>query len=100
MNNWKKAQALKLNSKERWEWYIKAEYGLTIEQHNKMIEASGGLCSICRLKKKLHIDHNHTTGQVRGLLCKNCNYKLLGIIEKNVILAQRAISYLKKWGKK
>lgn len=96
---WQKAKELDVSPTERWEWYIKHQYSLTIKQHNEMIEAQKGLCAICKLKRKLHIDHDHATGKVRGLLCKSCNYKLLGMIEKNIKLVEMAISYLKKWRK-
>lgn len=54
----------------------KHRYGLTPEQHAAMIEAQGGLCSICRGKggqRGLVVDHCHETGVVRGLLCSECN---------------------------
>lgn len=97
---WHKAQKLNLAPKERWEWYLKEQYGLTLDQHNDMIKTQAGLCAICGKKKKLNIDHNHKTGQVRELLCRNCNYKVLGLIEKDMNLVMKAIAYLKKWSKK
>lgn len=43
----------------------------------------------------MYIDHNHTTGEVRGLLCSNCN-TILGLCNDNIIILQSAISYLNK----
>ena len=99
-NLWKKALSLPLSPKARWEWYLEHQYGLSYDEHKEMVACQGGLCAICGKKKKLNIDHNHKTGQVRELLCRNCNYKVLGLIEKDVILAEKALKYLKKWNKK
>lgn len=52
-------------------------YGLTIEQYEAMVEAQGGACAVCGTQpKRLQIDHCHTTGKVRSLLCPNCNSAL------------------------
>src|SRR5258708_1552510 len=93
--NWEKAQAMALSPTARWEWYLKHEYGLTLAEHKQMVEAQEYKCKICLKQKKLEIDHNHKTGQVRGLLCHDCNYRLLGTIERNVAKVERAIKYLK-----
>lgn len=44
--------------------------------------------------KKLAVDHNHTTGKIRGLLCQNCN-RGIGLLCENVIYLENAIRYLK-----
>lgn len=76
-------------------------YGLEDGDYAKLYAASGGRCYICGGKGsgKLAIDHNHTTGEVRGLLCTRCNYHLLGRIGKDSpeILREimtKAIDYL------
>jgi len=51
-------------------------YGLTQEQVDAMVAQQGGICAICGGPpgtKGFHIDHDHTTGEVRGLLCGSCN---------------------------
>jgi peptide methionine sulfoxide reductase MsrB len=65
-----------------------------------MVEEQGGLCAICQKPydwetSALYIDHCHTTGKVRGLLCRNCN-KGLGHFFDDVANLARAIEYLKK----
>ncbi|SRR5581483_9526005 len=59
---------------------LKVEYGLTLEQFQSHEDMQGGVCAICCgppvTRKRLDVDHNHTTGRVRGLLCSNCNTTL------------------------
>jgi len=52
-------------------------YGITIEQYNEMVANQNGLCKMCGTKPtQLHVDHDHNTGEVRGLLCVSCNVHL------------------------
>lgn len=74
-------------------------YGLTLEEFESMREAQGGKCKICGKDEKeeyygtLHVDHCHTTGKVRGLLCKGCNHGL-GNFMDSVELMKKGIDYL------
>lgn len=68
-------------------------YGLTPKSYNILLSLQGRKCNICgihlsKLKRRLDVDHNHKTGSVRGLLCRNCNGKL-GWYEKNKIMVDR-----------
>jgi len=81
---------------QRW----KINRALKICDFDAMLQQQGGLCAICRsgdLGRKnsgrLAIDHCHTTGAVRGLLCHRCN-SLLGHAKDNIETLQRAIAYL------
>lgn len=59
------------------------QYGLTPEQYNELVAAQEGKCAVCATAEHLlHIDHDHTTGKVRGLLCGNCN-RALGILKED-----------------
>ena len=58
-----------------------------------MLAAQGGLCAICREAPAEHVDHDHETGQVRGLLCFNCN-GALGQFRDRTDLMLRAVAYL------
>ena len=71
------------------------EYGLTEEEYNNMILSQNNLCAICNKPsdKTLHIDHDHATGMVRGLLCHNCNTGI-GMLQEDLIILNRAIEYL------
>lgn len=73
------------------------KYGVSKEQLALMEEKQGGLCAICgkanRSYRRLCIDHCHTSGKVRGLLCDGCNTGL-GAFKDSPELLNRAISYL------
>ncbi|MAE81456.1 MAG: hypothetical protein CMB80_01880 [Flammeovirgaceae bacterium] len=65
---------------------LKVKYGISLEEYNDMKERQQGKCAICgkhedSLKKSLCVDHCHSTGVIRGLLCDTCN-KFLGFYEK------------------
>jgi len=70
-------------------------YGITKEQYDSMLTEQRNKCKICNEGKKLHIDHCHVTGKVRGLLCQNCNTLLGHAKESNDILLN-AVAYLKE----
>ena len=75
-------------------------YKLPIEEYHAMLEEQGHKCAICGTdtpggKGSWHIDHNHETGKVRGLLCAMCNVGL-GNFYDRVDLLEGAIAYLKE----
>jgi|ERR1035437_3116275 hypothetical protein len=70
-------------------------YGITLEDYEIMYASQKGKCKICdTFFEVLHIDHNHTTNKVRGLLCNNCNNGI-GRFFDSSILTERATEYLK-----
>lgn len=81
---------------KNWKYHIKSKYGVTEEAYNALFQAQNGRCKICRLNspKKLSIDHDHTTGRIRGLLCQSCNVGV-GMFKDDVDLLAKAIEYLK-----
>lgn len=69
-------------------------YGITPDDFKKLLAKQKGKCAICKKRKQtLHVDHNHKTGKVRGLLCGNCN-RGLGLFFDNKKFLQAAIIYL------
>ncbi len=79
---------------------LRDNYGLSLPEYNKMLEASSGLCAICRQPTdKFHVDHCHSTGKVRELLCRGCNHGI-GNFRENLAALEAAIAYLKKHGGK
>jgi hypothetical protein len=81
-----KAHAIALNKR----------YGISINVYNDLFKQQKGACGICKKslgKKHLALDHNHKTGEIRGLLCGNCNLHL-GYFEK--INLKSITQYLKR----
>jgi len=78
---------------------LKILYGMTIEEYEKMLKEQNGKCAICKSRNNngnsLHVDHNHTTGKIRGLLCHKCN-TALGIVNESKTILLSMISYLEK----
>ena len=78
-------------------WHLTRTYGITLEQYNALLIAQAGVCKICGRppkKRPLHVDHNHKTKVIRGLLCFRCNYGLSWFHEDAAVLT-RAGEYLK-----
>ncbi len=83
----------------------KNAYGITLEEYNKMFVSQGGVCCICKLPETrqnvkgvtstLAVDHDHETGEVRGLLCGHCNQGL-GHFKDNTENLLNAAIYLEK----
>jgi hypothetical protein len=73
------------------------KYGLTIEDYGRLLELQGGVCAICGVNggKRLAVDHCHDTGNVRGLLCFDCNVGL-GKFQDNADLLRRALAHLER----
>jgi len=70
-------------------------YGLRDEDYEDAVEHQHGLCAICgeRPSKPLSIDHDHDTGELRGLLCDNCNH-MLGHAKDNPKILRWGAEYL------
>ena len=85
------------------EIYYKKRYNITLEEYNRMLILQNSQCGICKISeseikhgrnKYFAVDHCHTTGKVRGLLCYKCNC-ILGFINDNTEHLANAIKYLK-----
>jgi len=90
----------------RKKYAIKHRYNISTEQLENLVERSGGRCEICstplafntQARNKLFmIDHCHTSGQVRGLLCHPCN-AAIGLFKDSIPNIENAARYLKKNG--
>lgn len=84
--------------------HLKRKYNITLEEYKAMSLLQNHKCFICgspemnNKNKVLCVDHNHTTGKIRGLLCGNCNTGLGGFRD-NINSLKKAIEYLKNYDK-
>jgi len=75
---------------------MKRRYGITADDYAAMVVSQDGKCAICgKEDNKLHIDHNHETGHVRGLLCGPCNRKLHSVETESFLT--KALAYLNEY---
>lgn len=84
---------------------LKRKYNISLEEYDNMLLKQEGKCKICGSIKSehkssvLYVDHCHTTGNIRGLLCHHCNYGLGGFRDNQDFLLS-AINYLKEYQNK
>ena len=89
---------IKCSSKDRKENGMFHKFGITLKQYNKILEKQNSGCKICGTKipggqGRFHIDHDHSTGKIRGLLCHLCNTGL-GQFKDDIEILAAAIRYL------
>jgi hypothetical protein len=97
--------------RDKREREIQRRYGMSAQELAQLVEAQGGRCAICGYEPppaddsqplprgtastRLHVDHCHTTGRVRGLLCGNCN-TMIGLAGEDPQVLMSALAYLEK----
>lgn len=83
--------------------HLYKNYGIRLDDYERMFESQGGVCAICRKPETtvirgrviaLAVDHCHSSGKIRGLLCVNCN-KVIGHAKDSLETLERSIEYLK-----
>lgn len=85
------------NEKNRDQKY-RIYYGISIDDYNEIFIKQDGCCRICKrhqseLKRKLSVDHNHETSEIRGLLCNKCN-QAIGLLNDDPELLDSAKEYV------
>lgn len=76
-------------------------YGLSLKDYDMLLLAQKGVCAICgkpetsSKRKNLSVDHCHTTGKIRGLLCSPCNLAV-GNVNESPEIARKLVSYIEK----
>jgi hypothetical protein len=81
------------------EGHLRRKYGITTETYEKLLEAQSHSCGVCSKHEstfaiRLAVDHNHRTGEIRGLLCAYCNHRLVGR-HTDPELLQAVVDYLR-----
>lgn len=82
---------------------LKRIYGISLEDYSVLLEEQENKCKVCGKHEvdhhqSLHVDHDHNTGEIRGLLCTNCNIGL-GYFKDNLTSLSNAIQYLRNFSK-
>lgn len=81
---------------------LKQLYGITLDEYDAMLAAQGGVCAICKREERskrdgkimrMPVDHCHTTGRVRGILCHACN-RAIGLLGEDADVIRKVIKYL------
>ena len=83
---------------------LKRAYGITFDEYEELLSKQNKKCAICGIDnngkyrnkpRAFAVDHCHTTGKIRGLLCSDCNTGI-GLLKDNINFLQSAINYLNK----
>jgi len=89
-----------------WAYSIKKKFGVTPEMYSSMLSKQGGACAICGTKEpsgtagkhgRFHIDHDHASKKIRGLLCNNCNLGI-GYFKDDKARLLAAAEYIRQTG--
>jgi hypothetical protein len=84
---------------------LRSSFGISVQDYERMYRAQGGVCAVCFEKetskrkgvvRRLCVDHNHATGQVRGLLCSWCNLAI-GYLRDDALRAHSVMVYLETY---
>jgi Recombination endonuclease VII len=99
----------RLSAEEKRSQNYRQNYGITEEDYQRMFEQQGGVCAACgqpptpqqvgrarRVMTVLHVDHDHTTGEVRALLCSGCN-SAMGMLKDDLYRMQALLAYRLRW---
>lgn len=94
---------MKCKSEANFRQDLWKHYRIRIDQYKALYKAQKGKCACCgqsenKFKRQFHVDHNHEDGNIRGLLCTQCNPGL-GYFQDSIERLNLAIKYLKKFKK-
>lgn len=105
---YRKEWRLRWSPEERYARYRAShlkKFGLTVERYDELLRSQNGVCAICGSDTPFTpkngafiVDHDHETGEVRGLLCSRCN-RGIGYLGDDPQRLTRALDYLLGWGK-
>jgi hypothetical protein len=80
---------------------LQKNYGISIKEYDEMLRIQDGRCGCCgihqsRFVRRLHVDHDHATGKIRGLLCTQCNPGI-GYFQHSIERLKLGVAYLEKF---
>ena len=112
VKRWQQENADRLNAYRRqrrddpivkqreWVSYLRRKYGMTAAGYDELLAKQAGVCAICSTRpapgRRLHVDHDHDTGRIRGLLCFTCN-NALGDFEDDAVRLREAARYVESF---
>lgn len=76
-------------------YHLRQRYGIGIHEVHSLVDAQSGKCAICKDRAARQVDHDHQSGQVRGILCLHCN-AAMGAFKDDPNLIASAIKYLER----
>ena len=100
---WRKADVERARNLD-YSKHLKRKYGISVEEYERRLSEQNGRCKICnrtpeevqdKTAWRLAVDHCHTTGKVRGLLCRPCN-TAIGQLQESADIIQKALEYVKE----
>lgn len=83
---------------------LRRSFGMSLDEYQRLYDSQDGVCAICRKPESviragkvlsLAVDHDHTSGRIRGLLCNNCN-RGVGLFSDDTTIISRAVEYLRR----
>lgn len=88
------------NPDKKKDQHLREHFGISLTDYQEILAKQKGKCAICgsttskvKIAKYLYVDHDHNTGEIRGLLCNNCNFGI-GQFKDDVNLLLKAVEYL------
>lgn len=88
------------NKRQKQDYDLKRNYGISMDDYDKMSTAQGHRCAICgtkemgKNKSRFSVDHDHITGRIRALLCSQCNHAI-GLMNDDPELLEKAAEYVR-----
>jgi len=80
-------------------YHVATRYGLSAARYDALMDQQGGRCAVCggppTGQGRLHVDHDHATSLVRGLLCHDCNTGI-GSLKDDLSILRAAVAYLER----
>lgn len=74
---------------------LRARYGVSLDMFEAVLAAQGNVCAVCKLPDKIFcLDHNHKTLKWRGVVCSNCNLRVIGGARDNDYKLVNAAEYV------
>lgn len=86
-------------ARRRWGNHLQRKYSITVDEYESMLQSQDGKCAICGAgepggrAKRFHVDHDHATGDIRGILCVRCNY-MIGYSKDSPEILRKGADYL------